>query len=326
VPKDHEGHSGWKIAVIEAAAKGIITADMRPNLVLLNAGTNDCVQNDDTDNAPARMDHMLDVLFNGMPGVAVVLSTVLPNANRSVYDCAKKVNRGYRDIAARRAADGQKIVLADTDDGFITTADIGTDGTHPTDGGYKKLAAVWYSAIRQIASKIEAPAVTGMRDDKQSYLCQKERGKGDGPHKTQAGSGTDDGGYKHISTELGTFNISDSSMSSSITYKNIYFAQLLNPFSADRGGELDDLVIASSENPATYHYFQNTGSGTFGSAVAIDPKQGCTFDGKLCSSITRQRLKLTWRTCSCGIRRYGMLQSAPLRHVGANISYRIMMV
>jgi hypothetical protein len=46
---------------------------------------------------------------------------------------------------------GRKIVLADMNDGFITTADLNPNDPnheHPSDEGYKKMAAVWWAAFQ----------------------------------------------------------------------------------------------------------------------------------------------------------------------------------
>ena len=47
---------------------------------------------------------------------------------------------------------GKKIVLADMNNGFITTKDL-VEGVHPNQEGYKKMSAVWEAAILEAREK-----------------------------------------------------------------------------------------------------------------------------------------------------------------------------
>jgi hypothetical protein len=52
----------------------------QPNLIAINAGTNDG-QQDGPGQAPADMDGLIDDCFENSPGTVVLLSTLLPNGN-----------------------------------------------------------------------------------------------------------------------------------------------------------------------------------------------------------------------------------------------------
>lgn len=96
------------------------------------------------------MEAMIRTVFKGSPGTVVILSTLLPNKlydDRMVY-----INEKYRSLVPKLQGQGFKIQLADMHDGFITMEDI-HDTTHPTQGGARKMAAVWYQAIQQVEDK-----------------------------------------------------------------------------------------------------------------------------------------------------------------------------
>jgi hypothetical protein len=54
--------------------------------------------------------------------------------------------------------------------GFFTLADL-SDDIHPNEGGYRKMAAVWYDAIEKIEDRIEQPVNrAGRRSDAEKPL------------------------------------------------------------------------------------------------------------------------------------------------------------
>jgi hypothetical protein len=71
----------------------------QPNLIAINAGTNDG-QQDGPGQAPADMDGLIDDCFENSPGTVVLLSTLLPNGNAP--QAIREINTGYRNIVSRR--------------------------------------------------------------------------------------------------------------------------------------------------------------------------------------------------------------------------------
>lgn len=176
---------------------------MKPNLVLLNVGTNDCVQNIDIDNAGSRIKVLIDDIFDKIPGVTVILSTLVPA--RDFDPCASTISQQYRDLAATYTSASARLQLADMHS-FLTVGDLYNDGIHPNDDGYKKMAAVWWDAISKAESAMQAPAEdSGVVDTAVSSAttCSKVAGNAGGPINTQKGSGHDDGLYIHHSTSMG---------------------------------------------------------------------------------------------------------------------------
>lgn len=91
------------------------------------------------------MDALLTHLFDAIPDTTVILSTLLPC--KAQPGLTEQINDEYRALEARRAADGDRVVLADMGR-FIRADQITDDGIHPTDAGYKDMAWVWLVAIK----------------------------------------------------------------------------------------------------------------------------------------------------------------------------------
>ncbi|MFC5004350.1 GDSL-type esterase/lipase family protein [Dactylosporangium cerinum] len=145
---DNEGHPGYRVDGIAAGADAWVAA-ARPDVVLLNVGTNDMLQNYDLPNAPARLSALIDQILRAAPAATVVVSTLVPNPDATVESRVRAYNAQLPGIVQAKAAAGKKVRLADFY-ANLTLADIGPDRIHPTDGGYLKLADVWYSALQPV--------------------------------------------------------------------------------------------------------------------------------------------------------------------------------
>jgi len=91
-------------------------------------------------------------------------------------------------VVHQQRGQGKRIVLAEMNDGtynrhqchlftrtlltaragFITKKDLSSDGIHPTNDGYKKMAAVWLAAILEAreANMLQKPEDNGQEDDR----------------------------------------------------------------------------------------------------------------------------------------------------------------
>ncbi|KAK1585002.1 GDSL-like Lipase/Acylhydrolase [Colletotrichum navitas] len=154
----NEGWPGFRIDEVLEKAEISVPLTL-PNLVLVNAGTNDCAQNYDTDNAGARMLEMLDYLWATSTRATVVLSTLLVNGNNATEACVLRVNDQYRALVEQQQALSKKLVLADMHTAAGPQASDLVDGTHPNDAGYVKMANIWFASIKDAASRgwLEAP-------------------------------------------------------------------------------------------------------------------------------------------------------------------------
>ncbi|KAL4799340.1 SGNH hydrolase-type esterase domain-containing protein [Aspergillus venezuelensis] len=140
----NEGHFGKTIDQVANAAVDSARG-MQPNVVLINVGTNDGIQNVHITGAGDRINSLITDLTSRIPNVTVILSTLIPNtiAQRVI----ERLSAEYRNVAARRRSNGDRVILAEMSY-FIDSSRL-VDGTHPDDQGYKEMAAVWWAAIQE---------------------------------------------------------------------------------------------------------------------------------------------------------------------------------
>lgn len=201
--QDVEATPGYIIDQIHTASEA--DYDFMPNVVLINAGTNDCVENIDVENARLRLLSLTDNIWSNVSETTVIIvSTILINALASVNANSAIVNPNYRSMFATLKAEGKPIYLCEMD-GWITIDDITMpDGTHPTDAGYQKMAGAFWETIAQadVDGAILAPEAVDL--NQVSTTCAKVAGSGvSAGAETQTRSGYDDGIYYHDSMEEG---------------------------------------------------------------------------------------------------------------------------
>jgi hypothetical protein len=99
----------------------------KPNVIIINAGTNDANGNVDIGNAGLRMRRMLMDLWEGegMRETCVMLSTLLPTTHSVGRNTRLDINQQYRNLVAELYSTGKCIYLADMDppgtgNGWIT--------------------------------------------------------------------------------------------------------------------------------------------------------------------------------------------------------------
>lgn len=138
----HEGHSGWTIEQLTAPAPGWITT-YNPDLVYLHAGVNDARAGATVEVMSARMTALLDAILNASPTVRIMVGDLMPPWNNSTNDLASMaVQRFNEQLPAIVAAAGPRVTLA-----RMSLAVPGvqlTDGLHPADPGYERMAWVWW--------------------------------------------------------------------------------------------------------------------------------------------------------------------------------------
>ncbi|KAB8075295.1 SGNH hydrolase-type esterase domain-containing protein [Aspergillus leporis] len=155
---DVEAHSGDTIDQVKKAAQNSLS--YRPNVVLINAGTNDCRLNLNITHTGDRMRSLIDSILEAEDtrSTTIVLSTLIPSQVKNTAANRPSVNRQFRELVDSMQQEGVHIVLADMDpetdgdgDRLSYPEDYTTNGvaddTHPNDNGYSKMANVWYKAI-----------------------------------------------------------------------------------------------------------------------------------------------------------------------------------
>lgn len=166
-----EGWPGYRIDQVWSKAKLSVPVE-RPNLVLLNAGTNDCAQNwnlvnttkqstvnkhftaSPADDIGTRMRLLVDDLFTWAPNTTVIMSTLIINLRPAINSRVDNANVQYNAVAAALQAEGKRVVIADmsaTAGG--PNASTMADHTHPNDVGYALMADKWYEAMTVAGAK-----------------------------------------------------------------------------------------------------------------------------------------------------------------------------
>ncbi|KAM7185430.1 hypothetical protein V8F20_011802 [Naviculisporaceae sp. PSN 640] len=268
--RDVEGFPGYRVDQIDVRAHTVATL-YKPNVILINAGTNDATQDYYVSSTGDRMRIMINYLFSAIPGVSIVLSTLIPNTlNQANVD---RINAQYRSLANDLAAAGRHIVLVDFADGWMTAAADLADTTHPNDGGYRKMAAKWHQAIQRLESNgwLSAPSADVSFSDAAGggNTCEKELGSGnrDPRGKTQVLRALspriiDDGKYKHSSQAMG--KIHEGFYSGNDT---VWFAQIISKGADREKGGRDDWVFSQGEG--AIYYRENLGDGKLGDKILI---------------------------------------------------------
>ncbi|KAH7383610.1 SGNH hydrolase-type esterase domain-containing protein [Cadophora sp. MPI-SDFR-AT-0126] len=128
-----------------------------PNIVLVQVGANDLGQKFKVDTMQERISMLVDHVCTAIPGVNVVLSTLLPNAKTDAG--AVTYNSQLRTVAAAQTKQGRNVYISDVHSSDFSLADILPlpDGTHPTDAGYSKMAHVYLETILGIVKTNFAP-------------------------------------------------------------------------------------------------------------------------------------------------------------------------
>ncbi|GAA3138088.1 SGNH/GDSL hydrolase family protein [Nonomuraea roseoviolacea subsp. carminata] len=151
---DHEGHPGWRIDQIDANVTGWLRTHT-PRTVLLHIGTNDILQNYNVGGAPQRLSTLIDHITTTVPDADVFVATVIPLSNSGQESAARTFNAAIPGIVQSKVTSGRHVHLVDMH-GRLTTSDL-IDGVHPTAGGYDRMAAAWYDALRSVPGSIGQP-------------------------------------------------------------------------------------------------------------------------------------------------------------------------
>ncbi|KAF2788837.1 carbohydrate esterase family 3 protein [Melanomma pulvis-pyrius CBS 109.77] len=252
--KQHEGHRGAILSEINGYLDRSI--NQKPNIVLIHAGTNDCTRGDELGGISFvtgtydRMKLIVDKLFSQIDGTTILLSTLLVNgANANSNGYVDTANTGYRRLVNEYAAQGRKIALAEMNNGFITLADLNAADatvTHPNNGGYKKMAAVWAATFDVVQNKgwIQEPLDIDGPDDT-GNSCDPSPGNFNGPVQTQSGGQPtyNDGNYGYSETQRGEVARDSVYLNNGNSLiKQYHFAQLVNLGMLEPGRETDELI------------------------------------------------------------------------------------
>jgi lysophospholipase L1-like esterase len=107
-----EGWGGYRIDQVSDMAN--LSLPYLPNLVLINAGSNDVYQNHITGMAD-RMGQLIDKVLNWVPGTTVIVGTLMPNDAADNDATMKAYNANLIPVVKSRHDAGEKVFLVNCD-------------------------------------------------------------------------------------------------------------------------------------------------------------------------------------------------------------------
>lgn len=151
----NEGHPGALISQIATYANNSLY--LRPNIILLMAGTNDMNIDYEVDTAPQRLVDLVDECVTACPDAAVLVAQLTPILNASAQARVEAFNGAFPPLLEHMVGAGKKVLVVDMEN-YVTVEDL-VDGLHPGDLGYEGMARAWFDGIQTAAEKgwIEKP-------------------------------------------------------------------------------------------------------------------------------------------------------------------------
>lgn len=172
---NHAGYSGYSIADIPNQRSGIynfidwLMEEYPADVVMLQIGTNDILSSYELDTAGERLELLVDSILTYIPEGGVLYVSTIPymDADVTTYTDAYTAeemdaavdayNADVREVVSKKAAEGKPIVQADINS-VLTKADL-SDGVHPSEDGYRKMAEYWNGVLNEYISGVK-PAPT----------------------------------------------------------------------------------------------------------------------------------------------------------------------
>jgi lysophospholipase L1-like esterase len=151
----NEGYNGATIAEIAARIKGALP--IRPNVLLVHAGTNDMNRPYEPETAPERLGNLIDLIVDACPDAAVLVAKIIPIRDPTAQARVEIFNAAVYGVVDSRARAGRKVMVVDMSS-TVTVADL-IDGLHPTNDRYARMGSIWHTAIESAARNgwIKAP-------------------------------------------------------------------------------------------------------------------------------------------------------------------------
>ncbi|KAI8625164.1 carbohydrate esterase family 3 protein [Xylariaceae sp. FL1651] len=171
VDNDVEGYGAKRIRHLHEHAIQAVPA-LQPNLIIVQVGTSDCFQKDDTINILARMRDFMYYMLEASPQATIILSTLVTTPNLEFEPCMLSANAQIRQVAYDLMREKKPVALAEMhyDQGLDNRPkpeDIGNDRIHPTNEGYIMMGEIFLEKIREVEKKgfLKSPVKNGIPDN-----------------------------------------------------------------------------------------------------------------------------------------------------------------
>lgn len=143
----NEGHPGWRIDQISTHVVAWLEK-YQPQIILLQIGTNDIIQNYHVSTAPQRLLSLLTLITATLPAATVFVAEVTPLGTPRLNAEIIAYNSSIPELVSSLRAEGKHVRYVDMYDA-VPRSDI-LDHIHPDDQGYNLMAAVWYKALQPL--------------------------------------------------------------------------------------------------------------------------------------------------------------------------------
>ncbi|KAK8085967.1 Integrin alpha N-terminal [Apiospora phragmitis] len=253
---DVEATNGLLVDGIHSASRR--SYGYNPNVVIINGGTNDCIQNIDVANIGGRMESLITDFWTqeGMGDTWVLLTALIATGVDTCIQNVDSINSQYSDLVDRLRSEGRKIDFHTIDS--VVVGDL-VDNIHPNDYGFSKMAASLAVAIDRVANQGTITEAAPMRPSTpdENNTCDKKLGSGQyAGALTQRGSGLSDGTYQHSSLGIGQGHLW--SHESAFDQNQFFFARLWTAQRDDllawyRPNDDADIVYVTWKNDGGYN-------------------------------------------------------------------------
>ncbi|KAI1826285.1 hypothetical protein F4861DRAFT_100555 [Xylaria intraflava] len=170
---DVQAFPSTPIKVLHEKALDAVPA-MQPNLIVINAGSSDCFQENEWGSAHG-FDYtrdLADFLLAASPRATIILSTLITSTNEVYERCIKSMNAQIRQVAHDLRREGKPVILSEQhyDQGLpdrVTHSVMKDDAMHPTFEGWAMMGEIYKRDIRDADAKgwILAPVDNGIMYD-----------------------------------------------------------------------------------------------------------------------------------------------------------------